>query len=1300
MSAKSLQEQAEVKCLLQVIAAQLGCRIGEPSADGGNGGAAAADDMMANFLAMRAAMSKHWKQKRKGPPPASGTNVEAQQQQRVLRVMDPLADNGPPSEVPDVLVCRLTSTDKAVFASAKSTLLRAVRAGSCGYHLVFASYGAVKADAELRELLLDAAGTLFVVPANPSMEGEFLHVGGSALAAGILRKDGGVLAQCERAIIGRAQADKAEGRAFCRLAREATRLAELVDGGTAASRMAHLFSRTPVALRARLQLDAEAHFSVTDEAMADTITEAVGRLAGVGGHTLVIDATACVGGNTLSFAKAFRNVAAIENDPTRHAMLTANVAATGRQAVATCVLGDCVSEVPRLAAKAAEAHAKARAKARTKESNGDGGGGGEGGFVVFLDPPWGGLAYKDRASCELRLSGVALPDLVRRFLALDGCLWAACKVPFNFDAASLTSHDGSAPRVLSLSKTVKCLLLRGINAGGKQKKGKRRKGDDEDEVAGVAAGDVWDVGAEIAAANAANASVSAGDDGGGASMSARAEAEAREASSSIGSHHSTSRELNKELARLARCKQLSACRAAFTAGMDAGSTDAWSHAILINAHATCGDGEGALAALDAMRAAGERPCVMSYTAALKAPCGNGQLDVARRLLHEMERDFAAVAKRGGNARMVDFTPNNRTANTFFRGCLVAGGIAEARALLSRLGDAKTVWASVRPDVPSLEYVGTLCAQALLFDEATKLTQRLLEEAEAAGSRVGEGRGGKGGDKGGGGKGGGGKGGGGKGGGGKGGGKGGGVDDVGEDGTGVGGADRRLARAAAARVRVAICRGAALAGAWARCGRELKEAKALLDDDEEEEEAGDGYGGGGHGRGGGGSDGHGRFRAHQRAEARAELRELEAIASAPPPRHSTMPLLLRRTLSLHRASAPAAAGGTETGLDGEEGSLGWVSGLVGYGSVGEWRARLNRKRAGRGDEEVRVLGARLHRTLGGRPGAPHGPLNLDALFATEEEGEDDDKEVGQGREATARAKDQRKHRNEGGYSSEGGSGGYRLELGCGTGEWLAAQAAADPSARWLGLELMMRRAYATGARLALGKCANAASLHGDATEALERWIPPGGLDAIYVNHPEPPQQSASSSAAAAAAGGMGTAARVKAEAAHMLNDRLLSAAAAALRPGRGTLTIVTDSPFYADMLLDSIATHGSYEPIASRELSDDKGGTKRLVRAAAGGFELLSARPGPWCGHAADASSYFDRLWQTGLSVHSAAHERFVLHVRVKASREARPHLQQDAEDPSKKRKRAEPDPVASTAADSGRRRRKKKKKQKEEHAQE
>ena len=108
-----------------------------------------------------------------------------------------------------------------------------------------------------------------------------------------------------------------------------------------------------------------------------------------------------------------------------------------------------------------------------------------------------------------------------------------------------------------------------------------------------------------------------------------------------------SRELNALLARLARGKQLSACRAAFKVGVKAGTVDAWSYAILINAHATCGDGVGALRTLSRMRAAGHRPCVMSYTAALKAPCGRGDLGEASRLLAELETDFAEHARATG-----------------------------------------------------------------------------------------------------------------------------------------------------------------------------------------------------------------------------------------------------------------------------------------------------------------------------------------------------------------------------------------------------------------------------------------------------------------------------------------------------------------------------------------------------------------------------------------------------------------------------------------------------------------------------
>ena len=197
----------------------------------------------------------------------------------------------------------------------------------------------------------------------------------------------------------------------------------------------------------------------------------------------------------------------------------------------------------------------------------------------------------------------------------------------------------------------------------------------------------------------------------------------------------SSRELNATLSRLARGKQLAECRAAFAMGSASGSADSWSHAILINAHATCGDGDGALAALAAMRAAGHRPCVMSYTAALKAPCGRGDLDVARGILAEMEAEFG----KPGLPKADDWTPNVRTANTFFRGCLVSGGVDDARALLKRLG--RGVWAGVAPDTSTLEYVGALCAQALQLNEAVSLADRAIAAAAAGSCSRGGGGGG-------------------------------------------------------------------------------------------------------------------------------------------------------------------------------------------------------------------------------------------------------------------------------------------------------------------------------------------------------------------------------------------------------------------------------------------------------------------------------------------------------------------------------------------------------------------------------
>ena len=628
-------------------------------------------------------------------------------------------------------------------------------------------------------------------------------------------------------------------------------------------------------------------------------------------------------------------------------------------------------------------------------------------------------------------------------------------------------------------------------------------------------------------------------------------------------------ELNKALSTYARRKELAACRAAFAVGQARKLTDAWSHAILINAHATCGDGKGAEQALSAMRVAGHRPCVMSYTAALKAPCACGDLDAARRLLREMETDFseAAVAApqaqppavgakrgRGAAGASSDWVPNVRTANTFIRGCLVAGSASDATELLARLG-VDGLWSAVSPDCSTLEYVGALCAQALRLVEASRLADRLAAEPSGA--------------------------------------------------------------HAAARVRVGIARAALLLGKPKRCVAEVGAAGRLLLAANQESSS-RGEVGGVESRDGG--DGHATFREHQQAEALAETRALEELAKDGKASKAAMPLLLRRVVCLRSGSGsgaaqrPAEGSGLAAAVEGALGEL-----VRGFG-LDEWRTSLNRKADGTGDAMASALRARMGRVLGGDGKAARsaGPLNLDALFAQAETGEG---------------------------AADGGRTSCRLELGCGAGEWVAAQAAAAPSARWLALEVRRDRAYATAARLALARRSNAAVVACDATGFLEEWTRAGQLDALFVNHPEPPRQ-AKAGEAGGGEGGDGGESGEAGERAHMLDSRMLRAAAAALHPG-GTFTIVTDNQWYAERLYDTLAAHNAF--VRAQYEGGGLPASAKVVREAAArkhgqGVQLVCAKPGAWCRHAAEASSYFDRLWQTGISVHSAKHERYVLHV--------------------------------------------------------
>lgn len=126
----------------------------------------------------------------------------------------------------------------------------------------------------------------------------------------------------------------------------------------------------------------------------------------------------------------------------------------------------------------------------------------------------------------------------------------------------------------------------------------------------------------------------------------------------------------------------------------------------------------------------------------------------------------------------DWVPNVRTANTFLRGCLVGGGLDDAEWMLSKMG--RGVWKGVKPDVASCEYVGTLLAQALRLPDAIGLAERAVSYKTVKASKHGNLPAEK---------------------------------------------AEEAAAAAAGRVRLAVCRGAALVGGWKGCSAEAKAARS-------------------------------------------------------------------------------------------------------------------------------------------------------------------------------------------------------------------------------------------------------------------------------------------------------------------------------------------------------------------------------------------------------------------------------------------------------------------------------------------
>ena len=207
-------------------------------------------------------------------------------------------------------------------------------------------------------------------------------------------------------------------------------------------------------LHHKLKINQESIMYITIPTDAEQITRIIknhlAEISREGTDIVVCDATAGVGGNTISFAQHFGKVHAVEVDTERFNYLTNNVNAYRFENV-TLHHGDCHVVVPQIGPQ----------------------------DVIFVDPPWGGKGYKKREKVVLRMGDSDVEDTCLRFLTSAKIL--VVKLPKNYDVEHFYRRVSPETKRIYLYELNKMVIIVGIVGG---------VGDGVGDGAGDGAGDI------------------------------------------------------------------------------------------------------------------------------------------------------------------------------------------------------------------------------------------------------------------------------------------------------------------------------------------------------------------------------------------------------------------------------------------------------------------------------------------------------------------------------------------------------------------------------------------------------------------------------------------------------------------------------------------------------------------------------------------------------------------------------------------------------------------------------------------
>jgi 16S rRNA G966 N2-methylase RsmD len=171
--------------------------------------------------------------------------------------------------------------------------------------------------------------------------------------------------------------------------------------------------------RKNLKIDNESIYYISFREHAQQITNIIEdylvKLGIDSKDAVITDATAGVGGNTISFGMNFKYVNSIEIDKMRYDYLKNNIDVYGLNNINT-INNDCIKVLHEL-------------------DNHD---------VIFIDPPWGGKSYKDYNNLKLQLSNIPI-EMICKHLCDSNIMKKVpeiiiLKLPINYDIFYLYNY--------------------------------------------------------------------------------------------------------------------------------------------------------------------------------------------------------------------------------------------------------------------------------------------------------------------------------------------------------------------------------------------------------------------------------------------------------------------------------------------------------------------------------------------------------------------------------------------------------------------------------------------------------------------------------------------------------------------------------------------------------------------------------------------------------------------------------------------------------------------------------------------